>query len=257
MYICDDDLIVYKTLNKSIKFLSKNLDYSAVGGLNLSCILNDNQEILNFFKNPIESIEHNSSYDRVKNLINNYFVTNYTVARTADFKERFSKQKDYYDKSLGTEEIPCYLICAQGKIKIFEDLFVIRQIHNRRIINPEIKLISKNLDWKNTFDEFIEILSKKVSEKDKLDYLEISKNLRFLLSNSFNILDQKKSDNNNFIYLFLLKLFDKNIKSKIKFILYKYLGIKRYKYTEEFLNSDSFMNNKEFNFLMKHIKTKY
>ena len=36
MYICDDDLIVYKTLNKSIKFLSKNLDYSAVGGLNLS-----------------------------------------------------------------------------------------------------------------------------------------------------------------------------------------------------------------------------
>ena len=61
--------------------------------------------------------------------------------------------------------------------------------------------------------------NKKVSEKDKLDYLEISKNLRFLLSNSFNILDQKKSDNNNFIYLFLLKLFDKNIKSKIKFIL--------------------------------------
>jgi glycosyltransferase domain-containing protein len=171
MWICDDDLLVFKTLKKCVDFLKHNPDFSAAGGKiqNVTIIENnfascDKYELNNFLDDNI--------FLRLEKFSKKYQVVQYSVSRTKDFKLRYNIDKNNFDKSLGAEVYPTVFLIVMGKIKFFDDLFCIRQIHERRIIlkkvSKKINSIGYQASLKISIDNIVNYIKEKSQEKSEI-----------------------------------------------------------------------------------------
>jgi len=176
MYICDDDIIVVNTLKKCIKYLENNPDYSAVGGVAIAALISKNNysKIVTTKRYPVREITGGSSADRINDLMRNYYVIGYSLSRTDQFKKRWPKNVLNHDKALGTEVLPCAYTVAQGKVKMLEDLFVVRQIHERRIILPNFIDTILQPHWSSSANFCIEYLAKYIASSDSISFDEAS-----------------------------------------------------------------------------------
>ena len=174
MYICDDDILIVKTLKKCINYLEDNPEYCGVGGVAIVANIpyNDYNSIVSTCRYPVREITGESSVDRVKDLMSNYSVVAYSIYPTEKFKKRWPKDSRNYDKAIGTELLPCAILVAQGKVKMLDDLFVVRQIHDRRIILPTLYDNILQPHWASSTTYAIEYLAQIVAEIDSISYDE-------------------------------------------------------------------------------------
>ena len=174
MFICDDDIVVVNTLKKCIKFLDHNQSYSGVGGVSVRLHLDpDNyNNIVSSSVYRVREIECQTASERVIDLFSNYSVIAYSLARTEEFISRWPDDVngDNYDKAIGTEILPCAILAAQGKVKMIDELFVVRQIHEDRIILPEFVDIILHPQWVTTMNFAVDKLSRVVSSVDGISY---------------------------------------------------------------------------------------
>ena len=174
MFICDDDILVLNTLKKCIKFLDHNKSYSGVGGVSVLVKLDpDNyNNIVSSTVYPVREIECQTASERVIDLFSNYSVINYAVARTEEFICRWPDDVngENYDKAIGTEILPSAILAAQGKVKMVDELFVVRQIHEDRIILPSFIDTVLHPQWVTTMHFAVDKLSGVVSSIDEISY---------------------------------------------------------------------------------------
>ena len=170
MYICDDDFLINSTLLKCVEFLQKNSDYTSVGGKSLICNLNSSyKKILEIQKYQVNSLEQPSSIERFQHLSRNYEVVAYSLSRTKDFIERWPIDPTFYEKGIVVEVHPCFCAAVQGKIKVLEDLFVIRTNHERRILLPDYEENTKSEYWVSSINFSIQHLALLASQLDKIE----------------------------------------------------------------------------------------
>jgi len=206
MFICDDDILILNTLYKCIQFLENNHSYSSVGGVSILATLNpdDYCEILSVIKYNINEVKENTSLERTQNLLKNYSVIGYSLSRTSEFKKRWPKASKNHDKGIGTELLPSAIIAAQGKVKMLDSLFVVRQIHERRIILPNFMETILQPHWTSSTNFAIEYVAKIVSEVDKISKEEAFPLVKEAWVNGYEkrhlhkYLMKKKSDSFNF-----------------------------------------------------------
>ena len=242
MWICDDDILIIKTLKKCVKFLKKNKNFSGVGGKILSVYIEKNIGIVGYEKYPCREVLHNNSLDRVKSIINNYNVVQYCLSRKTDFIERYSNGRSNFDKGIGAEFFPTLMLCAQGKVKMLDDLFCVRQIHPKRKILKSIKSLKNTKNFLDSVDYMKKILVKKIFKINKKNYFKVKHEIFKTIDEHYNKLLFKKNTNNkkNIFFLFLKKLNSKMyFKSKIILHKLKYFksidDYKKYKKIEPFL----------------------
>ena len=127
------DLLVLSTVKKCINFLEKNPNYSGAGGKALFVHIKNNNltAVTNY---QLESLNNSTSLSRVKKLSEKYQVVQYAISRTSGMKMRYNITNKSFDKGIGAELYPTFYLAAMGKIKFFDDLFCVRQNHERRII---------------------------------------------------------------------------------------------------------------------------
>lgn len=168
MYICDDDFLLNSTLQKCVEFLNQNPDYTSAGGRALMLDVNDSWKILSIRDYSLSSLEKSSPIDRLRILANKYEVVAYSLSRTTDFIKRWPKSDDFFEKGIVIETHPCFSAAAQGKIKILEDLFVIRTNHERRILLPNFDDTIAGEFWESSVNYSINELTAIMKEQEKI-----------------------------------------------------------------------------------------
>jgi hypothetical protein len=169
MYICDDDLLVPKTLEECVQFLNKNADYSAVSGTVIHCGIRTEEttnKIEWIAEGPLHEMESDSASQRLLDLFTNYNVVAYSLARTEQFKERWPLDPNFSDVSFSAELLPCGMLAVQGKCKKLDRLFVVRQIHDQRYLMPDLFDWVARPEWVYSYQVFADRLARELAKRD-------------------------------------------------------------------------------------------
>jgi glycosyltransferase domain-containing protein len=140
----DDDFYILSGLKAAISFLEKNNDY--IGALGETYIIQKSKEKIDikYFANKASSINDNRSYNRLMNLLFNYFTISYSVMRTKQYKQCFNwlNKKDYPSFEFYNELQTSLTLSILGKFKKIRNFLVLRTVGHKRV-----KLL--NFDFKN------------------------------------------------------------------------------------------------------------
>ncbi len=175
MYICDDDLLVAKTLEQCVQFLNNNPDFSAVSGIVIHCRIRAEgtiNKIEGIAEGPLYEMESDSARQRLLDLFTNYNVVAYSLARTGQFKERWPLDSSFSDASFSAEMLPCGMLVAQGKCKKLDRLFVVRQIHEQRYLMPDIFDWLTSPQWLYSYKIFADRLADELAKQDNVPIAE-------------------------------------------------------------------------------------
>lgn len=221
MWICDDDLLVLSTIKKCINFLKKNPSYSAAGGKALFVHIK-NKNLTAITDYPLESLNNPESLNRVKKLSENYQVVQYAISRTSGMKMRYNMSNKNFDKGIGAELYPTFYLAAMGKIKFFDDLFCVRQNHERRIILRKLNKIKGKENYKKSSSILVKNISFHISKKENLKFKNVKKKIdnyfkyyeKSVLENSKLV---KNINNTNF-----LKYLHGSLYFKMKYLYHKF-----------------------------------
>lgn len=269
MYVCDDDILVVNTLNKCINVLESNPDYSGVGGLAIKCNIDLSNEtngfkILSTTRYNLISIMYDTALARLREICRNYTVVAYSLARTEQFLERWPINDNFNDKELAIELLPTFTAAVQGKVIFLEDLFVVRQIHEKRILLPNNFDVFLGKFWKDSCIFSINYITGLIKKIDKLQNEDLFDEIKYLFSLYYFKSVIVKYDKIIFNKKSFLNLIIKKVKSNKlllfyarKFKKFSTIYIYKNKYTFEILNNPKSKYYKDFNPIVNIIQKKY
>ena len=114
-------------------------------------------------------IEYNSFSEAPDSWAFNHFVTELI-------------NDNFNDKALAIELIPTFTAAVQGKVIFLEDLFVVRQIHEKRILLPNIFDAFLGNFWKDSCLFSINYITSLIKKFDKLQNENLHDEIKFLFS---------------------------------------------------------------------------
>jgi len=216
MWIPDDDLLLTMNVKKCINFLDKNRDYSACGGKMAIIELNKDNKIVGLGSGKFRSMLNNNALDRLSNLSEDYYVAQYAISRSKEFKKRYNFSNNHLLPIIGAEVLPTFYLTAFGKIFQINDFFCMRLVHSNQILSNAAKgdySIFKSKIYKKSKFFLINEISKYLSKKDKLPKsFIVSKMSKFLFIFENKIKNKKKNKKKIINYLtgFMGKIIGKN-----------------------------------------------
>lgn len=134
-YTGDDDFFVPESLTQAAKFLSQNPDYSTAKGEAVSFHVERGSAYgkiyaINPYAQPPQ--EEASQSERVRNFLDRYFCTLFSVSRKHEFFARLNAGDGYRDRAYVDEALPSALAIVEGKSKTLPILGLLRQDHPQR-----------------------------------------------------------------------------------------------------------------------------
>lgn len=241
MWICDDDLLVLSTVKKCVNFLKKNSSFSAAGGKVLFVHIK-NKSLTSVTDYPLENLNDSKSLNRIEKLSKNYQVVQYAISRTKEMKMRYNVNSHKFDKGIGAELYPTFYLAAMGKIKFFNDLFCVRQNHERRIILKSLNKIIDSKYYSKSVKILINNISAYIFKKENLNLQFVKKKMSdFFHVYEKQILNRSKLiKNKNQITFYIFSLFHGKNYFKIKYALKKKQLLKNRKNKKKFLILENF-----------------
>lgn len=126
-----DDFMLAKAIEKAVHILDTSPDVAAIYG---KCLIYgfDKEFVSQTYPSRIET----SPVERMKNTLNIYGPTFYSIQRRKPLKARLEKAKNYsqddiFNKTLNNQELALALdLALEGKIVSLDELFTVRQCHN-------------------------------------------------------------------------------------------------------------------------------
>lgn len=122
----DDDFFNMKAIEKIVKFLDNNLDYTSAGGISVRIMATWNKPKNRFIINKkinatTDNYAHNSAANRIFNYSERQKVITYNVVRTMAILNfyRIAKTNNFFQHILLTELLQNTMILAEGKNKLF------------------------------------------------------------------------------------------------------------------------------------------
>ena len=210
-YVCtitDGGFLVPGTINKCADFLRSHPDYGVASGKGL-LVRTENDavngkicDITEYASMP--SIEGETAAQRLTEELSDYGVTVYCVYRSRIWKEIWKESANIPNRSLSEEVMLCLLTAVAGKVKRLDDLYMVRQIHNRRTFLPMTFEWIISPQWHQAYNECVEVLSRGIARKDCVDQESakeiVSKRFRaFLIRSLANELPRPVLKNNTIL----------------------------------------------------------
>ncbi|MDP3731066.1 MAG: TIGR00180 family glycosyltransferase [bacterium] len=185
-YICysgDDDYQIPDSVTKCIEFLEAHPDYTSASGHAVSFRLKQSGpygSLKRLADYPRQQIEEETGSERIKQFFRTYFVTHFSINKTADLTSHWHSAADIKDRPFQAEILPTSLPLIYGKSKILNCLGFVRQIHDSRVIQPSTELDwIANPDWPQSYILFHQILSEKLAQKDGIALEEAKQIIKF------------------------------------------------------------------------------
>ena len=169
-YCGDDDFLIPDTLKKCAEFLELNPDYSNCHGTGMRLKMKDDSlygyiEAVSEYK--LLGNEFDDPYTRVGVYLNDYWPI-WTVRRVDEFRKTLKLLKNIPVESFREITMGCVPI-IQGKTKLINNLYVVRQVHKNRFQNPSLIEAFLLGDWYASYKEMNGILENEVGKKTALD----------------------------------------------------------------------------------------
>ncbi len=178
VFMCaDDDFIIPKAIEKCIKFLDNNSDYSSAQGFYFSFLYGKKKTMfsLMYNSNIKYDLNENSIEERLKRCMKNYMTMFWCVNRTENLKDVFNLPS--VDNPTLYELKICIISIINGKFKTLPIPFSAREVIKRSAGNRNKSLYKKFNDREkiDTFNKFIDILSYYYSKKSDISIEEAKK----------------------------------------------------------------------------------
>ncbi len=171
VWMCDDDMLIPRTLESCARFLEQHPDYSAVGGVAIALELDPDQltQALAASRYRVDAIEDDWASDRLRRLLADYTVTGYALSRTEQFVKRFhpSVHEGLTDVTFGTELLPSWMHVVQGKVAMLGQLFVVRLKHGRHYLFPDAFDWITNSGWGRSYEIVRDCLAQEIAARDR------------------------------------------------------------------------------------------
>lgn len=173
--VSDGGFLIPNSLEKCIRFLENNSDYSIAHGLGALFILNQEGALGQFHSIgryvSLSKVEDETASKRLTRHLDNGFTTAYCVYRADLWKSIWILSCPIKDWSFAGEALPCCLSVISGKVKELDCLYLVRQLHNRRAVNAMPKTYEwfTSPDWYPSYQIFHDSLVKALVEKDGID----------------------------------------------------------------------------------------
>lgn len=173
LWMCDDDILIPSTLKKCAQFLKDNPDYSCAGGAAYMYTLKSKGafgEIGHIWRYRVDQIAEEKSSERLNKLMREYTVIAYSLCRTEQFKSKFIFDgfEKLTDIAIAGELLPTCMCAVQGKVKMLDMLFVLRQNHDERYLLPGLMDWITKPDWSISFLILVERLAAEMSQIEKI-----------------------------------------------------------------------------------------
>ena len=168
VFMCaDDDFIIPNSIEKCIKFLESNSDYSSAQGIYFRFIYGKKNTMFSLmYTSKINyDLNENSVEKRLKRCMKNYMQMVYCVNRTENLKDIFNLPS--VDDFTMDELIICVISVINGKHKILSIPYGVREVIKGSAGNTTKRLYLKFRDQEkiDSFNKFIDILSIYYSKK--------------------------------------------------------------------------------------------
>ena len=201
LWMCDDDILIPATLKKCARYLHDNPEYSAVGGVAYIYTLKGKGafgEVKHIGRYRVDQIDGEKPSERLAKLLGYYSVVGYSLCRTKQFKRKFIFEgfEKLTDIAIAGELLPTCMCAVQGKVKMLDALFVLRQDHDERYLLPGFMDRITKPDWSISFSIFMDRLAVEMSETEKIT------------------IDSAKSAVKNALHIYLTKQFDEGMAAK-------------------------------------------
>ncbi len=171
VFMCaDDDFIIPKSIEKCVKFLDNNSDYSSVQGIYFRFIYGKKKTMFSLmYTSKINyDLNENSVEKRLKRCMKNYMQMVYCVNRTENLKDFFNLPS--IDDLTMVEIAICLISVINGKHKTLPIPYGAREVIKGSAGNTTKRLYQKFKDQEkiDTFNKFIDILSYYYSKKSDI-----------------------------------------------------------------------------------------
>lgn len=183
-YICysgDDDYQIPNSVTQCIEFLENHPDYTSASGYAVSFKLKEegsHGEIHHIADYPRQQIEDNTASERIVRFFENYYVTHFSVNRTAPMTEYWENKDNLQIHEFRGELLPTSLPVVHGKSKILDCLGFVRQIHRRQYTAPsEFDWITKPI-WAPEYALFEKTLAKHIAQVDNIEMIKATAVIR-------------------------------------------------------------------------------
>ena len=193
-YCGDDDFLIPSTLKKSAIFLDNNKNYSNCHGTGV-CFEIYNDSLFGIIQIASEyrllANESDNPYLRLSSYLRNYWPI-WSVRRVGEFKKTLGLLKNIPLEPLREITMGCVPI-IQGKTKLINELYVMRQVHKNRFQSPK------------SIEAFL-------SESFHISYKEMHK----IISNEIkNNTSKSKSESDSFVQQEFVNYFSKVTKASL------------------------------------------
>jgi glycosyltransferase domain-containing protein len=168
VYMPDDDILVPRTLVLCAEFLGAHPDYSAVTGTAVILPVDDSR-VLASAPYKLRGFEENGPVERLQALLADYCVVHYSLSRTPEFKERWLAGAKIRERYLSAELLFNCLHVVDGKVRLLNDLFVVRQDHPTRISSQDFFDWLTGETWSASVRAFLDILCSRVAARAGLE----------------------------------------------------------------------------------------
>ena len=164
----DDDFLVPASLDKGVRFLEQNPEYSVVHGVSAMCYLgyeNHQSYISHANRYGLGYVQSGSGSERLLEYLGHYFETLFSVHRTSLFRQDVIDSLEIADRHF-RDLLICCLTVIRGKVKQLDCLYLVRLIHDRQFKAPDTFDWISTEGWANAYHKFQERLSEELSIQD-------------------------------------------------------------------------------------------
>jgi len=198
-FIADDDFLIPNSLNCAIRFLEDNHEYIGATGRAVQFTLQSSGPYgkfssVGYYKQG--SVDAATASERLKNHLNDYFVTLFSVYRTHIWPKIYKNVLDMKCGVFANELLPCSLAAIYGKIKQLDCLYLVRQVHDQRYPLPDAYDWITGPNWFHSYQLFHDSLVEVLMQQDDISKQEADEVVKqafwSVLKTSLNIKFQAK-----------------------------------------------------------------
>ena len=162
-YCGDDDFLVPRVLKKCAIFLENNLDYSNCHGNGVCIEMKDDPlhgKIQTASEYALLGNEADDPHTRVYDYLTNYWPI-WSVRRVDEFKKTLKFLKKIPTEAFREITMGCVPI-VQGKTKLIDELYVVRQVHENRFQSPSVLKAFIIDGWYASYKEMYRIITSEI-----------------------------------------------------------------------------------------------